>query len=347
VNGFTVGCNFQSHHEDNGSTTLGTQAPTAERKPAPKSTTWSDPSPHKSGFVSANGIRINYLDFGGSGPTLILIHGLGYDPHIFDDLAPAFTDRFHVVAYARRGHGDSEAKEPFNTIEFTEDLRGLMDVLGIKKAHLAGWSMGGNEITEMAGKHPERVNRIVYLDSAFDWGDPVFVQAVQQAPPVFLSVPASAFKSLDAYLARERTVTFPSLSDTHLIEACIRDLLVIQPDGSVQLKTSEATGQALFNALLTDRRDYTKVHAPALAIYAESMRDVHNGGEELRELALEWERKYMDPFRAASVERIRRELPNVEVVNVPGTHMDFFFRSRQQVVAAMRRFLSEPDKISE
>ena len=295
---------------------LQAQALASPPKPAPKDAPWSDPSPHKSGFVTANGIRINSLDWGGSGPMLILIHGLGYDPHIFDDLAPAFTDRFHVIAYARRGHGDSEAKEPFNTTEFTEDLRGLMDALGIKKAHLAGWSMGGNEVTEMAGMHPERVSRIVYLDGAFDWGDPVFVEAVQQAPPVFLSPPESAFKSLDAYLARERTVTFPGLADTHLIEACIRDLLVIQPDGSVQPKRSEATGQALFNALLTDRRDYTKVHAPALAIYAESMRDIHNGDPQLRDLALGWERKYMDPFRAASAERIRREPDDHKITSI-------------------------------
>jgi len=39
-----------------------------------------------------------------------------------------------------------------------------MDGLGIAKADVAGWSMGGNEITAMAGKHPERINRIVYLD---------------------------------------------------------------------------------------------------------------------------------------------------------------------------------------
>jgi hypothetical protein len=44
-------------------------------------------------------------------------------------------------------------------------------------------------------------------------------------------------------------------------------------------------------------------------------------------------------FRAASIERVRRELPNIEIVNVPGTHNDFFFTSREQVVAAMRRFL--------
>lgn len=54
----------------------------------------------------------------------------------------------------------------------------------------------------------------------------------------------------------------------------------------------------------------------------------------------------MAPLRAASIERVRRELSNVEIVNVPGTHLDFIFTSREQVVAAMRRFLgaSTPQK---
>jgi pimeloyl-ACP methyl ester carboxylesterase len=128
-----------------------------------KVATWSDPSPHKNGFVTASGIRINYLDWGGSGPTLILIHGYGDNPHVFDDIAPAFTDRFRVIAYARRGQGDSEAKEPYDAGTMAEDLHGLMDALHIAKAHLAGWSMAGNDITAMAGAHPERVDRMVYL----------------------------------------------------------------------------------------------------------------------------------------------------------------------------------------
>jgi pimeloyl-ACP methyl ester carboxylesterase len=87
-----------------------------------KTATWSDNSPHKSGFVTVNGVRLNYLDWGGSGPALMLIHGGGDNPQIFDDLAPAFTDRFRVVAYARRGHGQSEAKGPYDTATLTEDL---------------------------------------------------------------------------------------------------------------------------------------------------------------------------------------------------------------------------------
>jgi hypothetical protein len=77
-----------------------------------ETSTWSDTAAHKSGFIIANGVRLHYLDGGGPGPVMILIHGCGDNPHIFDDFAPAFADRFRVIAYARRGHGQSEAKEP-------------------------------------------------------------------------------------------------------------------------------------------------------------------------------------------------------------------------------------------
>lgn len=306
------------------------------RKPA----TWSDPAPHKSAFVTANGIRLHYLDWGGSGPALILIHGAADNPEVFDDLAPAFTDRFRVVAYARRGHGRSDAKGPFDAATLIEDLRGLMDGLGIAKAHLAGWSMGGNEITAMAGTHPERVDRIVYLDAGYDWADPAFVAFFKSILPIYMTPPANAMTSLDAYRAYQRTVWLPGVSDASRFEANIRDLVLVQPDGTVRPRMSDSVAQALFTTLLTDRRDYTKVRSPALAIYAETFFDVRNGDLAQRAEFLAWEQKYMASFRAASIERVRRELPNVELVNVPGTHMDFIFTSREQVVAAMRRFLS-------
>ena len=60
---------------------VGEQPASANSAAAQAFQAWSDASPHKNGFVTANGIRINYLDWGGSGPTLILIHGLGDNPH--------------------------------------------------------------------------------------------------------------------------------------------------------------------------------------------------------------------------------------------------------------------------
>jgi len=314
--------------------------------PTPDGTrVWSDPAIHRSGFATANGVRLHYLDWGGSGPALVLIHGWGDNPHVFDDLAPAFTDRFRVVAYARRGHGQSEARGPFDTVTLTEDLHGLMDALGIAKAHLAGWSMGGNETTGMAATNPDRVGRIVYLDAAYDWADPVFATAFKSLPAwveaLVASLPDSAMASIHAYLEFGKTLAHPEI-DLDRLEAYLREGVVIQPDGTLRLRVDPNLSQEAFTALTSpiNRRDYTKVRAPALAIYPTTrFLDIHGGDvAQTAELAA-WDQKYMIPFREASIERVRRELPQVKVMKVPGDHQYFLFTSRKQVVAAMRRFL--------
>jgi pimeloyl-ACP methyl ester carboxylesterase len=307
------------------------------------STASSNNVAHKSGFVCANGIRLHYLDWNGVGPVLILIHGGLDNAHIFDDLAPAFTDHFRVIAYDLRGHGHSDAKGPFDTTTRTEDLRGLMDSLGIAKAHLAGWSLGGNDITAMAGTHPERVGSIVYLEGAYDWGATASADAFK-SPPVDFRAPVSAMTSLDAYRGYQQGAWFPAVSDVARFEDYVRDLVVIQSDGTVRPRMTDSVTQAVLSTVITDQRVYTKVRSPALAIYAETFFDVRNGDPAQLAKNLDWEQKYIAPFRAASIERVRRELPSVEVVNVPGTHKDFVFTSREQVVNAMQRFFGATEK---
>jgi pimeloyl-ACP methyl ester carboxylesterase len=307
------------------------------------SAAWSDTAAHKSGFVTANGIRLHYLDWGGLGPVLILIHGGLDNAHIFDDLAPAFSDHFRVIAYDLRGHGRSDAKGSFDTTTRTEDLCGLMDSLGIAKAHLAGWSLGGNDITAMAGIHPERVESIVYLEGAYDWGGPALADAFKSVPIDFLA-PASAMRSLDAYRAYQKAIWLPAVSDTSRFGDYVHDLVVIQSDGTVRPRMTDSVAQEVLRTTLTDRRDYTRVHSPALAIYAETFFDVRNGDPIQLAKNLDWEQKYIAPFRAASIERVRRELPVVEIVRVPGTHKDFVFTSREQVVSAMQRFLRATER---
>ena len=302
---------------------------------------WSDAAPHSSGFVNASDVRLHYLDWGGTGPTLILIHGYGDNPHVFDDLAPAFTDSFRVVAYARRGHGRSGKSGPFETATLTEDLRTLMDSLHITRAHLAGWSMGGNEITMMAGRHPERVDRIVYLDRAYDWADPE-VRTAFDSLPVNLAPTPDALVSLAAFRAWQMRAFFPAVRDTTRLEAYVRDLVDLQADGTVRPVMSDSVYQAMFVVLVTNRRDYTKVKTPALAIYTETFLDVTAADSAQKSKNLAWEKKYFAPFREASIARVRREIPGIEIVRVPGTHPDFVFNSREQVVAAMRRFLAAP-----
>ena len=302
---------------------------------------WSDPLSPLEGFAAVNGVNLQYLDWGGAGPALILIHGLGDDPHNFDDLAPAFIDRYHVIAYARRGSGSSEVKGPYDTGTLTEDLRGLMDALGIARADLVGHSAGGNEITEMAARYPERVERIVYLDAGYDWADPDFRRAFNGRPYNAFQRPASAMASLDAFRAYERTNWYPTLDDTRRVESYLRKKVVIQPDGSLKDRTSKEVRDALYAALWSDkRRDYEGIRCPVLAIYAEHPFPVDITDSVRRNAAISYEKTYWLPFKAKSIERMKREIANIEIAHVPGAHGSFIVTSRPQVVEAMRRFLT-------
>jgi pimeloyl-ACP methyl ester carboxylesterase len=299
---------------------------------------WTDPSPHASHVVELNGNSMHYLDWGGSGPPLILVHGFADNPHAFDDMAPAFTDRHRVIAYARRGHGRSGATPPFDGATLLADLRGLMDHLGIQKASLAGWSMGGNEITAMAAAHPERVERLVYLDAGYDWADPAFVKSLETFP-ADVTPPASAMTSLDAYMADYVATWFPGIGDRRPVEAWVRDMVTINADGSVTPVMTDVTTEALLGTNLGERRDYRGVRAPALSIYSETFLDLTHAKPAQLEKNRAWELELFAPFREASIARMRAEVPNVEILRVPGTHGDFVFVSRDRVIEAMRRFL--------
>ena len=78
----------------------------------------------KSDFVTANGIRLHYLDWGGVGRTLIFLTGMGSSAYIFGKFAPRFTDTFRVLALTRRGQGDSDIPESgYDADTLTEDIR--------------------------------------------------------------------------------------------------------------------------------------------------------------------------------------------------------------------------------
>lgn len=299
---------------------------------------WTDQAPHREGTVSVNGASINYLDWGGSGRPLILIHGNIQNAHVFDALVPLLGSDFRVIAYTRRGFGRSSKVGPFDAATFTEDLRALMDSLGIARAHLAGWSLGGNEVTRMAGLYPDRVDRIVYLDAGYDWADPASAAAFQ-AMPMNLVPSDSALRSVAAYQDWILGLFAPTLVDRSLMAANVRGMVDIQPDGGVRPVTSDSVAAQVATNFMADRRDYTRVKAPALAIYSEVFLDATHGDSVQRAKTLAWEQGLFAPFRVKSIERIKREVPSVEVVFVPGAHPDFVITYRDTVAAAMRRFL--------
>ena len=98
----------------------------------------------------------------GQGEPLILLHGNGEDSSYFQGQIDAFAQYYQVFAIDTRGHGKTpRGTAPFTIRQFAEDLLGFLDAHQIEKAHLLGFSDGGNIAMVFALRHPERVDRLI------------------------------------------------------------------------------------------------------------------------------------------------------------------------------------------
>src|SRR3569833_4075911 len=131
---------------------------------------WRDPAHPTAQFVQVErGVKLHYLDFGGDGPPLVFLAGLGNTAHAWDDFAPAFTDRFHVIAITRRGFGESDhPSSGYETPRLVADILAVLDSLHLSRVSIVGHSIAGEEMTHLAATFPNRVDKLVFLDAAYD-----------------------------------------------------------------------------------------------------------------------------------------------------------------------------------
>jgi 3-oxoadipate enol-lactonase len=126
-----------------------------------------------------NGIEINY-EIEGSGPWLTMSHSLACDLHMWDPQMAVLTGKFKVLRFDTRGHGQSSAPAGEYTLEqLADDVKGLLDSLGIRQTHWVGLSMGGMIGQAFALKYPGVFQSMVLADTisrrppdaAKMWGD--------------------------------------------------------------------------------------------------------------------------------------------------------------------------------
>src|SRR6266545_4983420 len=115
--------------------------------------------------LKANGIEINY-DKQGSGPMVTLSHSLGCDLHMWDEQVTALASQYTVLRFDTRGHGQTSAPEgAYSLDQMSDDLKGLLDGLGITETHFVGLSMGGMIGQTFALRHPSMVKSLVLCDT--------------------------------------------------------------------------------------------------------------------------------------------------------------------------------------
>lgn len=109
-----------------------------------------------------NGVRIAYVDTGGAGDPLVLVHGSWGSHHNWDAVVPELARRFRVVAYDRRGHSDSDC--PPGQGSFTDDvadLAALIEARDLGPAWVVGNSAGAVITLKLAAARPELLRGIM------------------------------------------------------------------------------------------------------------------------------------------------------------------------------------------
>ena len=120
-------------------------------------------------YVTANGLRFHYLDWGERDrPPVLALHGFAQTAHMWDFAALALCDRYRVIALDQRGHGDSDwaPNGEYSLEDHQQDIHAVVQALDLREVAIMGLSMGGRNAFTYAALHPERVGALVIVDSA-------------------------------------------------------------------------------------------------------------------------------------------------------------------------------------
>jgi esterase len=116
-------------------------------------------------FVKANGQTIHYLDWGGSGQPIVLLHGLRDQAHEWDVVAPLLRPLGRILALDQRGHGASSCPPTgYDPADFAADLAAFCTVLALPACAIVGHSLGGRTAYLYAADHPDQVTALAVID---------------------------------------------------------------------------------------------------------------------------------------------------------------------------------------
>lgn len=154
--------------------------------------TLSGQSPVHEAYATVPGARLFYLDTGGSGVPVVLLHAATGSSRVWEYQIPAFTAAgYRVIAFDRRGWGrtvvDPAGPQPGTG---ADDLLALLDSLGIQRVHLVGTAAGGFVAFDFALSFPQRLRSLVVANSIGGVQDPDFLEQGRRIrPPQFDALP--------------------------------------------------------------------------------------------------------------------------------------------------------------
>jgi non-heme chloroperoxidase len=310
--------------------------------PGGRTAEWKDSSTHVVRFIEVGpGVKLEVLDWSGSGEPVLLLAGHGDTGHIFDDFAPGLTGNFHVFALTRRGFGAStQSAQGYDLATMVRDISQVVDALKLARVHLVGHSIAVDEMTRFALTFPEKIGKLAYLEAAYDRVETQRVEATfPKLPPSSRPTPSelSSPEAVRSYIARTEIL---------MPEAEILAARIFGPDGRF-LRPVTPGWILTAVAKMVEHPDYKSIRVKILAIYA-----VYKTPAQLLP-------RYVtaDPATRSTINEIfdiwrqsaraqrnyfRKTMPLARVVEIDGTSHYVFISHRQRVLQEIQAFLGTP-----
>jgi pimeloyl-ACP methyl ester carboxylesterase len=263
-------------------------------------------------FVDVNGLRIHYVDWGGSGKPFVMVHGLDRVARTFDHLAVRFSPTYRVIAIDMRGHGDSgwDPMGRYLVEDHVGDLEGVVQQLGLRELTLWGNSTGGRVVQVFAGKHPDLVSRVISEDVGPERPRQIadnYAKRVQQEQ--------AGWASEDELLAQLRK-TNPRMSSA-VLEPYVRYGTKKRADGRIEWKRDP---QLVNGFVATDLWRFVRnITSPILYLL---------GGRS----------NIVPP---ETQEELKKTLPNAQLITVPDVGHYPSDEKPEEVLEIVNRFLSK------
>lgn len=307
---------------------------------------WHDPSHHQVQFVTVEDkVKLEVLDWGGSGRPIVLLAGSGNTAHVYDDFAEKLAGPYHVYGITRRGFGAStHADFGYSDQRLADDIVQVLHSLRIVAPVLVGHSMAGAELTTIGSQHSDQLSGLVYLDALLDHAvdDAEYAVIRKKLPAAMLHGPEpsdadlKSFQTYRDWQKRSGNTVFP--------ESELRNCYQANADGSMgDYKTAGSIFAAMDAGVR--KRDYSRIRVPVLAFvtFPASAGNLMSGNYEPKN---EQERAAMDEsFKAVvgyikrDAKRLQSEVPGARVIEMPGADHHVFLSNESDVLRELRRFL--------
>jgi non-heme chloroperoxidase len=297
----------------------------------------TDTSPHTVQFVTVDkDVKLEVLDWGGSGRPLVCLAGLGDTAHGFDNFAPKFTAHYHVYGITRRGFGAS-SKPALIVANYTADRLGddvlaVIAALNLNRPVLVGHSIAGEELSSIGSRHPERVAGLIYLDAALPFA------YYNHANNDWLLDMLDLKKRMDALQAG-------AAFDNQFIEGMMKSASQLEGDLQEEKKraasmpdTHLSLGPPQGLPIIFGEEKYTAIHDPVLAIFAcpPSFDFIRNNPALKAAMVADVSSRCL-----AQAKALQAGVPSAHIVRLPGADHDVFRSNEADVLREMNAFLAK------